>query len=267
MDNFKLTPSVFREITPKIDSNKKYINNVNQIKYNTGQPLNKYWTFDFIELISDYIDFDEVKTIFDVGSRDGYQSVEFRNWFPNAKIVAFEANPNQIPECLSVTHGHNIEIVNKAAGNVSGPTTFNISWMNIGASSLLKISNHSRSSEWKQIELKVDMVRIDNWCEENKIESIDLLWVDVQGAEKIVFDGCGDLLNSVKAIYTEVELSHMYNGSILKEELDMYLTEKGFIPVQTYHMGDKVKSFEELANTIGECDVIYINKKYINGKV
>lgn len=103
MDNFKLTPSCFREITPKIESNKSYIDNVDFEKYKTGQPLNKYWTFDFIEVISNYLDFNDIKTILDIGSRDSYQSVEFRNWFPNAKIIAFEANfddlVNDIGEC------------------------------------------------------------------------------------------------------------------------------------------------------------------------
>ena len=263
MDNFKLTPSCFREITPKIETNKSYIKNVDLNKYNSGQPLNKYWTFDFIEIISNYINFDEVKTILDIGSRDGYQSVEFRNWFPNAKIIAFEANQEQIPLCIEVTKNHNIEIIPKALGDYNGKVTFNICSHNVGGSSILKISDHPRSRGWLQREQEVDILRLDTWCEQNNISEVDLLWVDVQGAEKMVFNGCGNILKTVKAICTEVELSHMYNGSILKSELDNLLLDNGFVAVQTYHMGDKIKSFDDLVNNIGECDVIYINKKFI----
>lgn len=261
MNKHRLTPMKFRTINPKIESNKVYTDRVDAKIYLTGQPINKYWTFDFIETISDYIDFNEVKTIFDVGSRDGYQSVEFRRWFPDSKIVAFEANPNQIPLCKNTIKNHNIELVPKAAGNKNGETTFFIASNNVGASSLLKNSGHPRSNNWPQTKTTVDMVRIDDWCKDNGIEFIDLLWMDVQGAEKIVLDGCGDYLKNVRAICTEVEVAHMYEDSILKGDLDSYLLEKGFVELQTFHMGKKeIKSLSELSNTIGECDVIYINK-------
>lgn len=263
MKNFKLTPSCFRVITPKIKNNEKYISNVDKIKYLNGKPLNKYWTFDFIETISDYINFDEIKTIIDIGSRDGYQSLEFRNWFPDSNIILFEANPNQIQECINVTKNHNITVIPKAVGDFNGKTKFYICSGNVGGSSLLKVNNHPRSRQWFQSEIEVDITRLDKWCSDNKITDVDLLWVDVQGAEKMVFNGCGKILDNVKAICTEVELSHMYHNSTLKDELDFMLENRGFVEVQTYHMGDKIKSVEDLVENIAECDVIYINKKYI----
>ena len=265
MKKHRLTPMKYRPINPKIESNKVYTDRVDAEKYKTSQPVNRWWTFDFIETISDYINFDDVKVILDVGSRDGYQSVEFRTWFPDAKIVAFEANPNQIGLCDNVIKGHDIILVPKAAGNYNGNTKFYVASNNVGASSLLKVNNHPRSRSWPQHQVEVCVVRIDEWCKENKIDTIDLLWVDVQGAEKMVFNGCGDLLDNVKCICTEVEISHMYDGSILKGDLDKLLAEKGFVELQTFHMGQReVNSLDELSNSVGECDVIYINKKYYN---
>lgn len=267
MKSHKLSPMKYRPINPKIESNKVYTDRVDEKIYLTGRPVNKYWTFDFIETISDYINFDDVKTIFDVGSRDAHQSVEFRNWFPKARIIAFEANPNQIELCVDTAKNHNIEITPKAAGDTNGKTTFFIASNNVGASSLLKNANHPRTNMWPQREVIVDMVRIDSWCKENKIDTIDLLWMDVQGAEKIVLEGCGDYLKNVRAICTEVEIAQMYKNSILKGDLDSYLLERGFVELQTFHMGKKeIKSLSELSNTIGECDVIYINKS-IYGEV
>jgi methylase of polypeptide subunit release factors len=37
--------------------------------------------------------------IFDIGSRDCQQSIEFYNAFPNSIIYAFECNPNTINIC------------------------------------------------------------------------------------------------------------------------------------------------------------------------
>lgn len=268
MRKIKLTPFIFREINPKIEANIPFIKNVDAAKFLTGFPLNKYWTFDFIETISDYVDFSKVKTILDLGSRDGYQSVEFRNWFPDAKIIAFEANPNQIPLIETVTNGFNIDIVPKAAGDYNGKTKFFVCANNVGGSSLLQVSNHIRSRQWPQTEIEVDIVRVDDWCKENNISEVDLLWVDVQGAEKLVFEGCGDILDNVKAICTEVEIAHMYHGSMLKNELDALLDKKGFVELRTFHMtGHEIDSLDEIAETIGECDVTYINKKYLNGTI
>ena len=262
--NYKLTPFKFREITKSLPCNEIYIKNVDEVKFLTGQPLNKFWTFDFIETISEHIDFNEIKIILDLGSRDGYQSVEFRTWFPDAKIFVFEANPNQFNQINSVTYGHNIEIVMSSVGNFNGKTSFYISSSNVGASSLLKINNHERSSEWHQYEINVDIIRVDDWCKKNNINEIDILWMDVQGAEKMVLEGVGEYLKNVKAICTEVEVEHMYQGSTLKTELDKFLLEHNFVELQTFHMVPiENVTLNEIKKLQGEVDVIYINKKYL----
>lgn len=252
MGKHRITPMKFRPINPRIESNRIYTDRVDEKTYLTGQPINKYWTFDFIETISNYIDFNTIKTIFDVGSRDGHQSVEFRKWFPNARIVAFEANPNQINLCINNTKNHNIEIVPRAVSDSNGQITFFIASNNVGASSLLENSGHPRSNAWPQTKTIVESVRIDDWCKDNNVDSIDLLWMDVQGAEKIVLNGCGDLLDNVKSICTEVEVEHLYRGSTLKRDLDDYLKEKGFSELVTFQM----------PGNVAERDVIYINKKF-----
>lgn len=267
IDKFKLTPFKFREIKPKISNNEKYIKNVDANKFLTGFPLNKYWTFDFIETISNYIDFDTVKTIFDIGSRDGHQSVEFKNWFPEAKIIAFEANPNQISEMKRVTNGYDIQIVQKALGNYNGKTKFFICRNNVGASSLFKVNDHLRSKEWPQYEIETGIVRLDTWCSDNKIKEIDLLWMDVQGAEKVVAEGIGDLLYNVKAICSEAEIEHMYHGSSLKKDLDELLSKYGFEEIQTFHMCPQNNlTLDYLKKNQGEVDVIYVNKKFIKNE-
>lgn len=53
MGKIKLTPFVFTEINPKIESNKKFTKNVDVNKFLTGFPLNKYWAFDFIKTIGE----------------------------------------------------------------------------------------------------------------------------------------------------------------------------------------------------------------------
>jgi FkbM family methyltransferase len=265
MKEFILTPFKFREINPKIESNYKYINNVDSAKFLSGYPLNKYWTFDFIETISDYINFDTIKTIFDIGSRDGHQSVEFRNWFPESNITAFEANPYQIQNLKNVTNGNNINLELSCVGNKNGTTCFNLSPINIGASSVLKINDHRVSKEWKQHEIEVPLIRIDNYCERNNVSKIDLLWMDVQGFEIPVLEGFGKMLENVSAICTEVELVQMYDGATIKKDLDEYLLRYGFKELKVFHMcPPEAMVYEKFEDNCPEVDVVYINKKYLN---
>jgi FkbM family methyltransferase len=265
--NFKLTPFKYRKITNCLPSNEKYIQNVDEAKFLTGQPLNKYWTFDFIETISQYIDFNDIKTILDIGSRDGYQSVEFRTWFPESKIFAFEGNPSQFNLISEITSGYDVDIIMKSVGNFNGKTKFYISPNNIGASSLLKINDHKRSSEWPQKEIEVDIIRLDDWAKKNNVNEIDILWMDVQGVEKMVLEGLGEYLKNVKAICTEIEVEHMYHNSTLKTELDDFLLKENFVELQTFHMLPiENVTLDEIKKLQGEVDTIYINKKYLNSE-
>ena len=52
-----------------------------------------------IQEIDPYLDFSAVKLALDVGSRDGFVAMEFREWFPNASVCAFECDPVGIQIC------------------------------------------------------------------------------------------------------------------------------------------------------------------------
>lgn len=248
----------YSDIQTDIESNKSYISNVTPDVYKTGYPVNKYWTFEFIDEISKVINFNDIKVILDIGSRDCFQSVEFKTWFPDSEVYAFEANPEAYDICKKISDQHGIVYVEKAVGDKTGKIKFNISGNNVGASSLLEVNeNHHRSKAWKKVRtFLVDVIRIDEWCEENKIDTVDILWVDVQGAEKMVFDGCGDVLKNVKAIATEIGLDEdpMYHGGTKFSELHSFLEDNNFelIKIITH------KSFPQC----GEMDTIYVNKAF-----
>jgi len=256
IENYELRPLNFIEFEPKIKSNKKFINNVTQSDYSAGI-YGHYWTFDFVKVISDFIDFEDIKIIFDVGSRDCLQSQEFYKFFPQSHIWAFEGNPNLFPICELNSQNYPITFVPKALTNYNGTTIFNVvDDENVGASSLLKTTDIGRSSEWKQREVTVDCVRLDTFMEDNNIPHIDLLWVDVQGAEKIVFDGLGDKLKNVKAINTEIGLQPLYHNSTEAEEFNNYMIENVFINLKSYYM-------DSVFDRNDEMEIIYLNKKYL----
>lgn len=71
----------------------------------------------------------------------------------------------------------------------------------------------------------VETKRLDDIPE---MKGTDLLKVDVQGAELLVFQGAAKILDDVLVIHTEVEFVPLYKQQPLFGDIDVYLRSKGF---------------------------------------
>jgi len=219
------------------------------IFYNWDGPFKTILVKPMIDIIKSKINFKDVTTILDIGSRDGCQSLELNRYFPNATIYAFEPTPSSYKYTQKNTKNiPNIEVFPYAISSYNGKTKFyEVYNGNVGASSLFKISAHPRSQQWLQKEIEVECIHLEDWLIKKQISNIDIAWVDVQGAEKIVFESFGKYLNSTKVIATEVGNVPLYQGAIVKPELDSLLPQ--FECVSSTLVG---------GNT--EIDAIYLNK-------
>ena len=168
--------------------------------------------------------------IFDVGSRDCLQSIEFYNAFPNAKIYAFECNPNTLDTCRKniSPYTDRITLIEGAVCDYDGEITFHpidqentkSSWSdgNPGASSLFKFHEEynkyhdSKNENYVQTKITTNCHRLDTVMKKLNIPKVDIIWMDLQGAELLALKGLGDHLNSVQYIHTEVTNCNMYCG-------------------------------------------------------
>jgi FkbM family methyltransferase len=221
-----------------------------------------------INFIENKIDLSNIKEILDIGSWHLGQSLEFHYIFPEATINAFEPVPDSYQLCLDNNSFPNkIFVHNLALTNFNGETKFyavdpiKSSHPNVGASSLLKFMDGLNGSffnqKWIQNEIVVKCSTLDNWCQiYNK--KIDIIWIDVQGAELQVFKGGSKTLDDVKIIFTEVGLKPYYEGHSLKKDIDEYLNNKGFVEI--------TESFE-LNGFDYEANTIYCKKYLLNEKI
>jgi FkbM family methyltransferase len=192
----------------------------------------------FIEAIKPHVDFTKVKTILDIGSRDLEQSLELHSVFPNAHIHAFEPNPESFKDCQAKAPDY-ITVWPYAALDSDGEITFyNVPQdENKGASSIFEPTEHVVGVDMLTIQkITVPTKRIDTWATENNISTIDLCWIDVQGAEMPVFKGFGTYLHDVQAIATEAETGALYYGNRKYEptqytELKEFLEHEGFTQI------------------------------------
>jgi FkbM family methyltransferase len=198
---------------------------------------------DFLSVADKVIKPEDVKVILDVGSLHAREAVEFSKKFVNSRVFSFECHPQSYLNCVETTKDHpRCTVVNKAINNYDGTCTFfpidptrtvtTHTDGNPGASSLFKAAGtYDHIEKYVQDEIKVPCMRLDTWAKENAITQVDLIWMDLQGAELLALQGMGELLKTVKVIHTEVEINPMYTNQALHKDIDAFLKLNGFMYV------------------------------------
>src|SRR6185295_14225186 len=121
------------------------------------------------------VDFSTVGVIFDIGSRDGLQSIEFSSLFPEADIVAIECNRESVETCRrNLAHKSRITLIDKAINSYTGRCTFYpidpartiTTWTdgNPGASSLFIATGDYPAEKYIQNKTEVECIRLDDLC-------------------------------------------------------------------------------------------------------
>ena len=228
----------------------------------TAQP--SYATLGRISAIAETaLGLDHIKNIFEFGARYGEDSIEFAKRYTNAKIYSFECNENTLEQCRqNIGKYHNIILTPKAVSDYDGIITFYpidkdktiTTWEdgNQGASSLLKASGKYDLEQYAQNETQIQCVRLDSFLKEHNIPSIDILWMDIQGAELMALKGLGRRLSDVHVIQCEVEMIEIYDEQPLFKEIKKYLIRHGF----------RFMGFSSKSKYSG--DAIFIHKDYVS---
>ncbi len=192
-----------------------------------------------------FIKHENIKTIFELGSRDLVDTVKIVNYFSVSSIYAFECNPDALIECdknynqFGEENKRKIHVIKNAVALENGPITFYPfdlqKYNNMGASSLLKIDFSLRNIDDPdynipnpQKEITVEGIRLDSFMNQHHIESIDLLCIDLQGYELNAIKSLGDKLHTVKYIITECSISSTYSNGTNFIDLDNYLKKYHF---------------------------------------
>ena len=80
---------------------------------------------------------------------------------------------------------------------------------------------------WIQKEIKVNSMTLNTFIADGN-PSPDLMWIDVQGAELLVFKRASNIFPNVKAIFTEAGNQAYYHGHTMINEIDQYLSSFKF---------------------------------------
>jgi len=177
----------------------------------------------------DLINISEIKTIMELGSRFGDETLELRDIFTDATIHAFECNPYVLPTIREKLKNHNNIHLHEIAVSDKNmkECTFYPATDNPGASSLFVATLGKWWGDHPPV--KIETQRLDTYFKNNNILGIDLICADIQGGELDAFIGMGEYLKTVKYIITEIPTStETYMGAPNRDMLLEFLFNNNF---------------------------------------
>jgi len=209
--------------------------------------------------------------IFEIGACEGEDSIRYSKLFPNSTIYTFEPLPENKKLILENFKKYNVDnahLYEIALSNFDGETDFhvssanqdllseyqNVNW-NFGnkSSSLLMPEKHNEEINFIKFEnlIKVKTTTLQIFCNNLNINIIDIIHMDVQGAELMVLKGANEYIDKIKVIWMEVSDLEYYKGQPLAKEVESFMKKNNFFLVK---------------NTLvkNQGDHLYVSKKYFN---
>jgi FkbM family methyltransferase len=201
-----------------------------------------------------------VKTIFEVGARDGLDSIALSEYYEQSTVYTFECNPNTIETCINnLKNNPRINFYSFGLGDKKTKETF-FPYMlnNSGASSFFKrIDFNDTQTSISEVEIDT----ISNFCKNNNIDSIDILCMDTQGFELNILKGAGDLIHKIKFIIIE-EPKKEPNRTYLAQGHSKYLGAPSAYEIQDFLKLNNFIEIERIYENELEDNVMYENVSY-----
>lgn len=177
----------------------------------------------------------DIKVFVEIGMHFGTDTQDFKKMHPNARIVSFEPDPRNIQMIKKLGNDKICELNELALSNTNEPMDFYLSsgssrglltdplltqndWS--CSSSLKKPTGHLSLHKWITFPNKVvvQCCKLDDF-EPLKNTQIDFMWVDVQGAEDLVFSCAQETLKNTRYVYTEYCNQQLYEGQLNLNEI------------------------------------------------
>jgi FkbM family methyltransferase len=184
------------EKTPRYQSGR-----IRLLDYDLGYPdlltLCPQWGDIFVQESLAFRAATSAPRILDCGANIGLATLFYKRAYPRARVTAFEADPNistLLRENLARNGAGDVEVVHAAVWTSDGPIDFVCEGSDSGAVAALTPSIAGPSRQVPAVRLRAFLAR----------EEIDLLKLDVEGAELAVLVDCADVLERVRAVHVEV---------------------------------------------------------------
>ena len=187
----------------------------------------------FFELIKQFNEFLKFEIV-EIGAHPyGKQREPFHillDFFPNSKIHAFEVDENECNKLNKLTK-EGLKFHPYALGDKEEKRKFYETNHPMCSSlyepneKLLKLYNNLSVAYLKKIS-EIKTISLDSFVKKEKIDVIDFIKIDIQGAELDTFRGAETSIKNVLTIISEVEFLPLYNKQPLFGDVCSFLNSK-----------------------------------------
>lgn len=178
-------------------------------------------------------------TIFDVGAYVGDIALTYRRVFPQASIHCFEPFPASFARLKQSCQEPSIRLNHVALSNQKGTATLHVN-ADASCNSTLPPNTKGQNHHGRAFriigEIEVPTITLDAFCDQTQIERIDILKIDVEGAEISVLEGAAQRLadQRIDLIYTEVMFTPHYEGGCVFHDISACLAGYGYTLFNLY---------------------------------
>ena len=164
--------------------------------------------------IDKYLPKEKIKVVFDIGSKHGHDGLIFKKKFPKARVIAIEADDVLYCKIVGNPSMRCLEVFNYAVFDKDGVVEFHYNRGKCNGSGSVfppnpKVFKFDHVSSFGT--QMVGSIRMDTLCEKIGIDDIDIVHMDIQGAEYNALIGLGDM--RPKMIFLEVGYKY-YKGAL-----------------------------------------------------
>lgn len=163
----------------------------------------------------------EVKTIVDLGAHIGLTSLYFKSLFPEAQIFSIEPVPGnfKLLKKNCETNGFHWTLISKCIGSENKKVKFSLDALSNQYSLTRNVSKKEGESNF----IEIEMITMNDIIREFNINQIDILKVDIEGAEAELFAQCESWISKIRLIIIEVHPTLVDYKKLIEN-----ITSKGF---------------------------------------
>ncbi len=198
----------------------------------------------------------QVSVVFDLGARVGKTVAKYRDLFPMAEIFCFEPFDDSY-SVLATTHrdASRVKPQKLAVSDNVGTQAFHCSDQS-DMNSLLPLSNGASllTTATASRVINVETTTLDAFCAQHRLNRIQVLKMDIQGAELKALRGAAGLLEqqAIDLVYTEMNFGQLYEGQGTFHDVSRLLSIYGYSLYGLYNIAYSA------SGPIGWADAIFI---------
>lgn len=209
-----------------------------------------------LEDLARILDGTPAPTILDVGANRGDTVAEYRKLFPESQIHAFEPTPELVDELTArFRTDSRVKVVPLAVSSEVGTTKFYCMSENVMNSMISLVSDKSYHGATNEKSIDVQTTTITDYCRKSGITSVQILKLDIQGAEKLALAGAKSMIESgqIDTIYLEIFFASAYSDQTTFSEISSVLHTANYRLYGFYELN------RESNGSLDFCNALYLS--------